>query len=128
MRNKHNSALKDEGTDTAESIDTEEQAEDYFERLCVGDHVVDREDEDDTTLLVTGLPGETADIFYVDDDTVADYNPGYPADDDVVKVCYPQRTDSTLFDKAEYSFPRSRLRLVAPLHDIDEDAAKEEFR
>jgi hypothetical protein len=90
--------------------------------LHVGDHVQDREADDDTTLLVTGLPGEAAANWPVNDgpETVAAYNEDYPASDMVVQVVYPERTDQSVGEKREYSFPRSRLALEHPVHDRDE--------
>jgi len=92
------------------------------EPLAVGDHVRDREADDDTTLLVVGLPGEAAGDWPVNDgpETVAEYNEDYPASDPVVQIVYPQRTDTALEDKPVYSFPRSRLVRVAPIHDVDD--------
>lgn len=91
--------------------------------LHVGDHVRDRDETDsDATMLVAELPGERADEYDIDaiGRTVAAVNPEYPPDDAVVGVCYPQRTDVEL-DQVVYSFPRSRLQLVAPIHDIESD-------
>jgi hypothetical protein len=96
--------------------------------IHVGDHVTDREDGDDdsATMLVVGVPVEQADEYIADGEgptaaTVADYNEGYPADDDVVECVYPQRTDTTLRTDQTYAFPRSRVALETPLHDIDAD-------
>lgn len=88
--------------------------------LHVGDHVRDRED-DDATLLVTGLSPQPASRYTVDgDQTVADVNQDYPEDDDVVEVVYPQRTTIDVERLDVYAFPRSRLELAAPLHDRDD--------
>ncbi|WP_089650133.1 hypothetical protein [Halobacterium hubeiense] len=89
--------------------------------LHVGDHVQDRED-DDATLLVTGISPQPANHYTVNgDQTVADYNPDYPADDDVVEVRYPQRTTSNVSQLDTYAFPRTRLKLAEPLHARDEN-------
>jgi len=88
----------------------------------VGDHVVDREDPDAATMLVTGLSPQPASRYTVDGDkTVADYNTEYPAEDDVVEVQYPERTSVSLDRLQTYAFPRSRLKLEAPLHDRDDE-------
>jgi len=89
-------------------------------RLFVGDHVVDRED-DDATMLVVGLPSESAGLYMCDEtQTVADYNPEYPADDDVVECVFPQRTHNAVPDN-DYAYPRSRLERVAAVHDVGGD-------
>lgn len=85
-------------------------------RLDVGDHVQDREADDAATMVVVGTPVETAEAYRCHGETIADYNPDYPADDDVIEVVYPQRTDIELPDD-EYAFPRSRLRLEEPVHN-----------
>lgn len=90
--------------------------------LHVGDHVTDREDAE-TTMLVVELPTESAAEYeFKPDVTVADANPDYPADDDVVLVAFPKRTDATVEPLERYSFPRSRLRLEASIHDLEADA------
>lgn len=95
--------------------------------LHVGDHVRDRK-HPETPLIVVARPSETAAEYMVDDPgtaaddvTVADLNPEYPAEDDVVEAVYAQRTDVDLEEK-RYAFPRSRLRLEAALHDRDDEA------
>ncbi|RDZ53103.1 hypothetical protein C5C07_15320 [Haloferax sp. Atlit-4N] len=98
---------------------------DVLPRLHVGDHVIDRDaDEDDSldiaAMLVVGLDTLRADAYKLADDgpTVADVNPAYPATDDVVEVTFPQRTDLDV-EKKRYAYPRSRLRLEHPLHNRD---------
>lgn len=58
--------------------------------LHVGDHVKDRDDPH-ATMIVVGLPPETADEYEVDGTPLTEYNHEYPADDAVVEVVYPQR-------------------------------------
>jgi hypothetical protein len=89
-------------------------------QLHIGDHVQDREDPD-ATMLVVGLPGTTAaDYDVTDAKTVAGFNPRYPADDLVVEVVYPSRTDVSIDGAQQYAFPRSRLECVAAIHDVDD--------
>jgi hypothetical protein len=86
----------------------------------VGDHVTDRDDQDDdgATLLVVGLSPQPANHYTVTgEQTVADYNEDYPEDDDVVEVTFPERTDIDITGRGQYAYPRTRLKLVAPLHD-----------
>lgn len=111
-------------TDGGRPADIDDDDDDDDEpKLHVGDHVADRGDDEESVapMLVVGLPPTSAAEYVVgdDDQTVADYNAAYPPADDVVEVVYPQRTDVALRDKQRYAFPRSRLRLVTPIHDID---------
>lgn len=95
--------------------------DDQLPALHVGDHVTDKED-DDATLVVTGISPQPANHYTVhDDQTVADYNESYPSDDDVVEVRYPQRTTQDVSQLDPYAFPRSRLELAEPVHDRDTD-------
>ncbi|WP_052367751.1 hypothetical protein [Haloferax sp. ATB1] len=105
---------------------------DALPRLHVGDHVTDRdadEDEEDdiATMLVVGLDTLRADAYELSDDgpTVADVNPAYPETDDVVEVTFPQRTDLDV-DKKRYAYPRSRLQLEHPLHNRDTKESESE--
>ncbi|QLG47878.1 hypothetical protein [Natrinema halophilum] len=92
------------------------------EPIDVGDHVQDREDPD-ATMVVVNLDTLRADAYELEDGgpTVAQVNPDYPETDDVVEVIYPDRTDLTLEGKKRYAFPRSRLEVVARVHDRDRD-------
>ena len=95
--------------------------EDYLPTLHVGDHVTDREDdgdedEDSATMLVVRTEPTTAEEAQAGDKTIAEHNPDYPADDAVINVVYPQRTDVNVDSLTEYGFPRSRLRLEEPIH------------
>jgi len=93
--------------------------------LHVGDRVSDREG-DDATLLVVGVPPVTAEIREARGKTVAEWNPEYPADDEVVEVVYPDRTTVDIDALDVYSFPRSRLKLEDEFHDSNEDSRGEE--
>lgn len=85
--------------------------------LHVGDDVIDREG-DDAPLLVVGKSANQADEYYVDGMRVADYNPSYPNDDAVIEAVYPKRAAVSLDASKSYAFPRSRLELAEPIHDI----------
>jgi len=93
--------------------------------VFVGDHVEDRDadgDGDAATLLVVATPPEDADEYAVGDGaTVADYNEDYPRDDDVLEVVYAQRSCVDIEHARRYAFPRSRLRVTEPAHDLDEE-------
>ena len=87
----------------------------------VGDHVEDREDFD-ATMVVVRTPLEPAnEVDGRDGKTVAESNPGYPVDDDVVVVKFPKRTSTDLGPLQGYAFPRSRLTIVSRVHDRDGD-------
>ena len=95
------------------------------EPVDVGDHVTDEQDPD-ATMIVVGLDTLRADVYELEEDlTVADVNPEYPADDDVVECVFPTRTDLDLQDKKRYAYPRSRLEMVARVHDRDENGGGE---
>ena len=87
--------------------------------LDVGDHVTDRDDADEPPLVVTGLPLQRIGTYDVDGTPLAEYNSEYPREDHAIEVAYAQRTDAFLAEQRTYAFPRSRLRLVTPLHDHD---------
>lgn len=100
--------------------DVGQEAGDELPPLHVGDHVTDRDSDDDAPMLVVGLPLQRAATYEIGDgQTVADYNPGYAPEEHVVEVMYVQRTDVFLEELREYAFPRARLELVTPIHDID---------
>lgn len=99
----------------------EDQTTPDLPALHVGDHVTDREDDDNPPLVVVKLPTENASDYDVNGQSIADYNPDYPPTDDVIEVAYAQRTDVALETQNAYGFPRSRLRLVTPLHDRQQD-------
>jgi len=100
---------------------TVDEAEYEFPRLYVGDHVRDRESDDEETLLVVGIPGGVASGYTIGGgETVADYNLDYPEDDEVVEVVYPQRTHSGI-PTDTYAFPRTRLERIAAVHDVDDE-------
>ena len=108
--------------------------------IRTGDVVVDGDDESGDEAVVVKSPGATADEWRVPGGTVAETNPGYPADDRVVVVVfreqldehYPQYTGELPLALCQlnrdgvdyYSFPASRLRRVDRLEpreiDLDE--------
>jgi len=92
--------------------------------LHVGDHVHDSEADDAAPMVVVGTPLTQADEYVVDGEdelaaTVADYNEDYPADDDVIEIKFCERTCVDLDHPRSYAYPRSRLALVEPVHDIE---------
>ncbi|WP_053773071.1 hypothetical protein [Halorubrum tropicale] len=93
--------------------------DDDLPALDVGDHVVDRDNEDEPRrLLVVGLSPVPADNYEVDGGrTVADANPDYPADDDVIRVIFPKGSGLDVDGHQRYAYPRSRLRRVAAVQD-----------
>lgn len=90
-----------------------------YPELHVGDHVTDREDEG-APLLVVGKSVNTADEYYLEGMRLCEYNPSYPEDDAVIEAVYPKRTAVSLDTSEAYAFPRSRLKLVEPVHDVEE--------
>lgn len=95
--------------------------------IDVGDHVQDEQDPD-ATMLVVNLDTLQADAYELEDGgpTIADLNSEYPADDDVVEVVYPNRTDLSLENKERYAFPKSRLEVENRVHDRNGDSGGEE--
>ena len=92
------------------------------EQIFVGDHVRDIDDPEGATMVVVALPTENADEYEIGEGkTVHDYNQEYPADDDVICVTYPSRTCVDMDALKEYAFPKSRLDVVAPVHDREDD-------
>jgi hypothetical protein len=110
-------------TDDGEGGDSDDG--DELPTIHVGDHVTDRDDADELPLVVTGLPLAQAASYDVDGRPLAEYNPEYPPEDHAIEVAYAQRTDVFLEEQQTYAFPRSRLRLVTPLHDRDERGDQE---
>lgn len=87
----------------------------------VGDHVEDREDFD-ATMVVVRTPLEPAnEVDARNGKTVAECNPGYPVDDNVVVVRFPKRASVNLSSLQDYAFPRSRVRITSRVHDRDDD-------
>ena len=90
--------------------------------LRVGDHVIDREDdeasdEDTSVMLVVELTLERADAVFIDaETTVADVNDDQYATDDVVRVIYPLAEQTHVDNHEPYSFPRGRLKRTATVH------------
>ncbi len=95
---------------------------DELPSLHVGDHVTDRDSDDNAPMLVVGRSPQPAAHYNLgDDQTVADVNPEYPAGDDVLEVVYPERASIDVGNLDVYAFPRSRLELDSPVHDRSED-------
>ncbi|WP_126665275.1 hypothetical protein [Haloterrigena salifodinae] len=87
--------------------------------IGVGDHVQDEQDPD-ATMLVVNLDTLQADAYELEDGlTVADVNPEYPPNDDVVECVFPDQTDLSLEDKKTYAYPKERLEVVHRVHDRD---------
>lgn len=107
---------------TMAEADTNDTEAEELPPIYVGDHVSDRDDEDRATMLVVGLAVADASEYEVGGQTIAEYNPDYPSDADVIEVVYPQRTDVDVRDSQTYAFPRERLELVASIHDLEGDA------
>jgi hypothetical protein len=82
-------------------------------RIRVGETYRDRENPDADLLLVAITSAIASEYDVVDGDTVADFNPEYPADDLVVECVYltEQVTSRTtdIDDLKRYAFPVSRL-------------------
>ncbi|KDE58530.1 hypothetical protein EL22_04110 [Halostagnicola sp. A56] len=98
------------------------EAELEYPPVDVGDHVQDREDNSEKTMVVVRTPLEPANAIDArDGETVAECNPKYPADDDVIVVKFPERTSTDLGSLQGYAFPRTRLEVVAHVHDRDGD-------
>lgn len=90
--------------------------------LHVGDHVTDRDSDDDAPMLVVGRsPQPAAHYSLGDDQTVADVNPEYPPEDHVLEVVYPERGTVDVPSLDAYAFPRGRLELTTPIHDRSDD-------
>lgn len=80
-------------------------------QIQVGDHVRDR--EKDKEMIVVKRIVEPADEHEIDENnTVADYNPGYPEDDRVIGCVFPKSQFLDLSDGKIYPYPRSRVEIV----------------
>lgn len=110
-------------------------AKDQFQ---IGDIVVDVDDDDSREqAVVVKIPGATADEWRVPGGTVADTNPGYPADDRAIVVAfrdelenvYSRYTGGSSLALQQlgrngidyYAFPESRLRRVDRLTPLEID-------
>jgi len=100
------------------------------DEISVGDTVIDTDDDEPALAFVILTPDvEASDWDVEDDETVADHNPSYPDDADVVIVSFVQDLDEwwdgwrehdagELFDEVcerghkFYAFPAPRLRVV----------------
>jgi len=83
--------------------------------IGVGDHVVDR-DGDDDRMLVMARPDATAAYQFDDGTAIADTFPQYPDDDQVILVAYVTSTAQRLEKSDAYAFPEGALRCVSSLH------------
>ena len=96
--------------------------------LRVGDYVLDREDEAESTeetsiMLVVELTLKRADAVYIDDGTtIADVNDERYATDDVIRVIYPVAGQTHIDNHEPYSFPRGRLKRMATIHQEKQGA------
>lgn len=101
------------------------------EQFDVGDRVIDRDDDDPETAIVVETPTKRAGNVQVPgpDQTVAEYNPEYPADDPVVYVVFERcleieipnwQSVTQLAEAVEslhitrYAYPESRLNHSEP--------------
>lgn len=92
---------------------------DGFDRppLEVGDHVSDREDHVDATMLVVGRSPKTAEEYeFGDGTTVAEANPTYDPEEKVIEVVFPHSGALELDTENTYAYPRSRLVLEESVH------------
>ena len=100
----------------------------------LGDTVLDREDDDPNTATVINCPPVSCDAWDVGEETVADHNPEYDADADVIVVAFdddldeakPEYTGAEPIPLAEidvltYAFPPGRLARVGA-GDEEDDA------
>ncbi|MFW6382420.1 MAG: hypothetical protein ACOCZD_00085 [Haloferacaceae archaeon] len=103
--------------------------------FAVGDTVVDRQDDDPNTATVINCPPVTCAEWDVGDETVADHNPEYDPEADVVVVAFDEDLDEARpdYDGSEplplaeidlptYAFPPGRLALL----DTERGAAAKE--
>lgn len=116
--------IRTDGGNHAERLNAQlAMAEDELEadNLHVGDHVQDRDDPDATMVVIRACE-ESAGEYYIGgvDESVAEYNDCDP-DEDVYQVVFAGRGDQDLADLTRYPYPRSRLELVAPVHERDEE-------
>lgn len=110
----------DGGEDRDDDPEEPEITADDLPDLHIGDHVQDRDDEDDTTMLVVGLDTRRADAYELEKGvTIADVNPEHPTEDDVVEVVFAGRVDMEVSSMRRYAYPRARLVLETPIHDRD---------
>ncbi|MFY4815024.1 hypothetical protein ACOJIV_20365 [Haloarcula sp. AONF1] len=92
------------------------------DRFDVGDTVLDREDNDPNSATVINCPPVSCDAWDVGEETVADHNPEYDADADVIVVAFDEDLDEAKpeytgdeplplaeIDVPTYAFPPGRL-------------------
>lgn len=91
---------------------------DDLSTVCVGDHVTDRDKDDDVIMVVVGRSPIPAKDWNINRSmTVADVNEEYPENDTVIEVIFPQKHHLDVDDASQYAYPQSRLRQVEPVHD-----------
>lgn len=91
----------------------------------LGDTVLDREDDDPNTATVINCPPVSCDAWDVGEETVADHNPEYDAEADVIVVAFDDDLDEAKpeytgdepvplaeIDVPTYAFPPGRLANV----------------
>ena len=108
--------------------------------FAVGDTVVDREDDDPNTATVVNCPPVSCEEWEVGEETVADHNPEYDAEADVIVVAFDDDLDEggpewsgdeplplAEADVPTYAFPPGRLaRLDGGDPDADGSTDKSE--
>lgn len=101
----------------------------------LGDTVLDREDDDPNTATVINCPPVSCDAWDVGEETVADHNPEYDAEADVIVVAFDDDLDEAKpeydgdepiplaeIDVPTYAFPPGRLANVDASGDDGGDA------
>jgi len=106
------------------SPETAEQEQPYR----IGDHVTDREEDEEKPILVVGVSGHLARDYRVEgaNATVAELNPQYPKADEVVEVVFVQKTDTNLANSKRYAYPSSRLKHRNSIHPTEAEEENEQ--
>lgn len=96
--------------------------------LAVGTTVHDRDDDDESKMLIVALTSATADQYHLEGTpkTIADVNENYPADDLVVEVVYLHDQVTDISHEKRYAFPASRLRPADSTADGDKSETEAE--
>jgi hypothetical protein len=92
----------------------------------IGDHVTDREEDEEKPMVVVGVPGHLARDYRVEgaNKTVSELNPEYPKEDGVVEVVFVQKTDTDLANSKRYAYPSSRLKHRNSVHPTEEESGE----
>jgi hypothetical protein len=95
----------------------EDSVPESSEIIQVGDHVTDRQNQK-RKMVVTGVPPYiTAKEYKFDGSTtVAEANPDYPADDQVIEVKFIEK-DNDYLPENKYAYPTGRLKVINSIHD-----------